>query len=44
MTKLSNPATDACGSGSGKYDTVGATEVDVYRRVLLMQVYISQTG
>jgi type IV pilus assembly protein PilV len=44
MTKLSNPATDACGSGSGKYDTVGAVEVDVYRRVLLMQVYISGTG
>jgi type IV pilus assembly protein PilV len=41
MTKLSDPATDACGSGSGKYDTVGATEVDVYRRVLFMQVYIS---
>ena len=42
MTKLSDPATDACGSGSGKYDTVGATEVDVYRRLLLMQVYISE--
>lgn len=42
MTKISNPAIDACGSGSGKYDTVGATEVDVYRRILVMQVYISE--
>ena len=44
MTKLSNPAIDACGSSSGKYDTVGAAEVDVYRRVLMMQVYISETS
>jgi len=42
MTKLSNPATDACGSGSGKYDTVGGVEADVYRRILVMQVYISE--
>lgn len=42
MTKLSDPAVDACGSGSGKYDTVGGTEVDVYRRILVMQVYISE--
>jgi hypothetical protein len=42
MTKLSNPATDACGSGSGRYDTVGGAEVDVYRRILVMQVYISE--
>ncbi len=32
----------ACGSGSGKYDTVGGVEVDVYRRILVMQVYISE--
>ncbi len=44
MTKLSNPATDACGSGSGRYDTVGGTEVDVYRRILVMPVFISETG
>ncbi len=44
MTKLSNPGTDACGSGSGKYDTVGGTEVDVYRRILVMQVFISETS
>ncbi|NCF82596.1 MAG: type IV pilus modification protein PilV [Proteobacteria bacterium] len=44
MTKLSDPATDACGSGSGKYDTVGATETDVYRRILVMQIYISETS
>lgn len=43
MTKLSDPVSDACGSGSGKYDTVGATEVDVYRRVLVMQVFIAET-
>ena len=30
------------GSGSGKYDTVGGTETDVYRRVLVMQVFISE--
>ena len=42
MTKLSNPTTDACGSGSGKYDTVGGTEADVYRRILVMQVFISE--
>ena len=44
MTKLSNPGTDACGSGSGKYDTVGGTETDVYRRILVMPVFISETG
>jgi len=44
MTKLSNPGTDACGSGSGKYDTVGGTEEDVYRRILVMQVFISEAG
>ena len=42
MTKLSDPATNACGSGSGKYDTVGGTEVDVYRRILVMEVFISE--
>ena len=42
LTKLSNPATDACGSGSGRYDTVGGVEADVYRRILVMQVYISE--
>ncbi len=42
MTKLSDPTSDACGSGSGKYDTVGGTETDVYRRVLVMQVFISE--
>jgi type IV pilus assembly protein PilV len=42
MTKLSNPVTDLCGSGSGRYDTVGGTEVDVYRRILVMPVFISE--
>ena len=44
MTKLSNPTVDLCGSGSGKYDTAGGTEVDVYRRVLVMPVFISETS
>lgn len=44
MTKLSNPATDLCGSSSGKYNTVGGTEVDVYRRILVMPVFISETS
>jgi type IV pilus assembly protein PilV len=44
MTKLSDPGIDACGSGSGKYDTVGATETDVYRRILVMQVFISEAS
>ena len=44
MTKLSNPATDPCGSGTGKYDTLGGTETDVYRRILVMPVFISVTS
>ena len=44
MTKLSNPGTDACGSGSGNYDTVGGTEADVYRRILVMPVFISEAS
>ena len=44
MTKLSNPAADPCGSGSGRYDTVGGAEVDVYRRILVMPVFISETS
>jgi type IV pilus assembly protein PilV len=42
MTKLSDPTSDACGSGTGKYDAVGGAEADVYRRVLVMQVFISE--
>lgn len=41
MTKLSDPTTDDCGAGSGKYDTVGGTEADVYRRVLVLPVFIA---
>lgn len=44
MTKLSNPATDVCGSGTGRYDAAGGAEADVYRRVLVMPVFISETG
>ena len=42
MTKLSNPGTDPCGSASGKYDALGGAEPDVYRRVLVMQVFITE--
>lgn len=42
MTKLSDPTFDNCGQGSGKYDAVGGAETDVYRRVLVMQVFISE--
>ena len=42
MTKLSDPTTDDCGAGSGKYDTLGGAEVDVYRRVLTMPVFIAE--
>ncbi len=42
MTKLSDPGADPCGSGTGNYDAIGGAEVDVYRRVLVMQVFISE--
>ena len=42
MTKLSDPNVDDCGSGSGRYDTLGGTQADVYRRVLVMQVFITE--
>lgn len=40
MTKLSDPAINACGQGSGLYDHDGGAEVDVYRRVLVVQTFI----
>ncbi len=44
MTNLSNPGTDACGGGSGKYDSAGGDGIDVYRRILVMRVFISETS
>lgn len=40
MTKLSDPAINACGQGLGLYDHRGGAEVDVYRRVLVVQTFI----
>ena len=40
MTKLSDPAINACGQGSGLYDHNGGAQVDVYRRVLVVQTFI----
>jgi len=40
LTKLSNPGVNACGQGSGRYDHNGGAEVDVYRRVLLLDTFI----
>lgn len=44
MTKLSNPTRHACGASSGRYDAVndGVTETDVYRRLFVLQTYISR--
>jgi type IV pilus assembly protein PilV len=42
MTKLSNPTSHTCGEGSGRYDSPAGVESDVYRRVLVMQVFISE--
>jgi type IV pilus assembly protein PilV len=44
MTKLSNPTTHTCGEGSGRYDSPAGAEADVYRRVLVMPVFISESG
>jgi type IV pilus assembly protein PilV len=42
LTRLSNPAVNACGEGSGLYDHEGGAEADVYRRLLVIQTYIAQ--
>lgn len=39
QTRLSNPGSDACGAGSGRYDD-SAGHVDVHRRVLLVKTYV----
>jgi len=40
MTGLTDPATDACGQGSGRYDGKGGVDPDAYRRVLVLETYI----
>ena len=42
LTRLSNPTIDACGAGSGLYDSNDGTEADVYRRVLLIETFIAE--
>jgi len=41
LTRLSDPGISACGQGSGNYDTADGAEADVYRRVLVLQTFIS---
>ena len=42
LTRLSDPAgTHTCGQGSGVYDTADGAQADVYRRVLLVDTFIS---
>jgi len=41
LTRLSDPGLHACGQGSGDYDTADGTETDVYRRVLVLETFIS---
>ena len=42
LSKLSSPTTSPCGNGTGKYDGVGVSQADVYRRVLVMEVFITE--
>lgn len=42
LTRLSNPTLDTCGEGSGRYDSEGGAEPDVFRRVLQMATYIGE--
>lgn len=41
LTRLSNPGLHACGQGTGNYDTADGTETDVYRRVLVLETFIT---
>ena len=40
MTRLSNPVSNACGAGSGRYDGPGGADPDAYRRVLVLETFI----
>lgn len=41
LTRLSDPTLHACGQGSGDYDNADGTEQDVYRRLLVVNTYLS---
>lgn len=41
LTRLSDPVTHACGRGSGLYDSADGTQTDVYRRVLVVNTFIT---
>ena len=41
LTRLSDPGTHTCGQGTGAYDTADGAQADVYRRVLLVDTFIS---
>lgn len=42
LSKLSSPSISPCGLGMGRYDGIGGTSFDAYRRVLVMEVFISE--
>ena len=42
LTRLANPTIDTCGEGSGLYDSHDGAEVDVYRRVLVVETYVAE--
>lgn len=41
LTRLSDPVLSTCGQGSGNYDTADGAETDVYRRILVLETFIS---
>ena len=41
LTPLSNPTIHSCGEGSGAYDTADGVQEDVYRRVLVVNTFIT---
>ena len=41
LTRLSDSSVHTCGQGTGVYDTADGAQADVYRRVLLVNTFIS---
>jgi len=41
LTPLSDPTIHTCGQGSGVYDTADGAQADVYRRVLVVNTFIT---
>ncbi len=39
---LSNPSVSTCGQGSGLYDATDGSQPDVHRRILVLNVYITE--